>query len=140
MKDGADILTLMLNDPECFDDEDVIDEVLDLMIAGTQTTQNTTIYALAHFMTDPESLRRAREEFDSIDGETLFDKLRFENIADLNYLGNCISESLRMNPPVTGTSMYWFDKDTRLTKNFAVKAYDYIFVNHLGLHYNADQW
>lgn len=42
MKDGCDIMSLMLADTECFDDDDIIDEVIDLIVAGTQTTQNTT--------------------------------------------------------------------------------------------------
>ena len=32
----------MLEDKENFEEDDIIDEVLDLMVAGTQTTQHTT--------------------------------------------------------------------------------------------------
>ena len=42
MKDGSDIMSQMLANIDCFDEEDIIDEVLDLMTAGTQTTQLTT--------------------------------------------------------------------------------------------------
>ena len=41
-------------------------------------------------MTDPESLKRARDEFDQLEGDTFEEKLKFENIADLTYLGNVI--------------------------------------------------
>ena len=61
---NSDILSAMLESSEIFDEDDVIDELMDLMLAGTQTTHNTTQFALAHLMTDPESLARVRAEFD----------------------------------------------------------------------------
>ena len=33
---------MMIEDKENFEEDDIIDEVLDLLVAGTQTTQNTT--------------------------------------------------------------------------------------------------
>jgi len=39
---NSDILSAMLENTEVFDEEDVIDELMDLMVAGTQTTQNIT--------------------------------------------------------------------------------------------------
>ena len=102
----------MLEDKENFEEDDIIDEVLDLMVAGTQTTQHTTQYALFHFMTDKESLERTRAEFEQLDGSTVEDKLTFESLSDLTYLGYVIQESLRLNPPATHTSQYSFEKDT----------------------------
>ena len=62
----SDVLTLMLESNEVFKEDDIIDEVIDLLVAGTQTTQLTTQFALSHFMTDAESLARARAEFDAL--------------------------------------------------------------------------
>ena len=56
----------MIENSEVFDEDDIIDEILDLLIAGTQTTQYATQYTLAHFMTDPESLKRTRTEFEQV--------------------------------------------------------------------------
>lgn len=39
---NSDILSAMLESSEIFDEDDVIDELMDLMLAGTQTTHNTT--------------------------------------------------------------------------------------------------
>ena len=38
----SDVLSLMLQSPDIFTEEDIIDELLDFLVAGTQTTQNTT--------------------------------------------------------------------------------------------------
>lgn len=91
-------------------------------------------------MTDPASLKRARAEFSSCSSSSKMDSLTYENCADLTYLGYVIQESLRLNPPASGTSMYHFDKDTQLSKKLRLKAYDFIMVNNLGLHMNANQW
>ena len=38
----SDVLSLMMDNSDVFDEEDIIDEVLDLLVAGTQTTQYAT--------------------------------------------------------------------------------------------------
>ena len=140
MKDGSDVVSLMLADKEVFGEDDVIDEVLDLMVAGTQTTQNVTQYSLFHFMTDEESLERTRAEFSSLQGSGVDDRLTFDNLSELNYLGYVIQESLRLSPPATATSMYTFQKDTQLGPKLRVRANDLILVNMIGLHINSSQW
>ena len=57
---NSDVLSLMLESKDIFSEDDIIDELLDFLVAGTQTTQNTTQYALAHLMTDQKSLERVR--------------------------------------------------------------------------------
>lgn len=42
LKDQSDILTLLLEAPDIFDDEAVIDQILDLFFAGSLTIQNAT--------------------------------------------------------------------------------------------------
>ena len=52
----------LLQSPEVFDDEAVIDEVIDFFFAGSMTTQFATQMLIAHFATDPQSLSKARAE------------------------------------------------------------------------------
>ena len=52
----SDLLSLFLETPEIFTEEFIVDELLDFLIAGTQTTSNTAQMCLSHFATDPESL------------------------------------------------------------------------------------
>ena len=130
----------MLQDKENFGEDDIIDEVLDLMVAGTQTTQHTTQYALFHFMTDKDSLERTRAECEQLEGSSIEEKLTLENLSELTYLGYVIQECLRLNSPATGTSMYSFDRDTQLGPKLRVRAKDQIIVNMVGLHINSTQW
>lgn len=71
LADESDILSLMMQNSEIFKEEDIIDELIDFMVAGSQTTQLTSQYALAHLMTDPESLTRVRQEFENTYAERL---------------------------------------------------------------------
>ena len=66
--DGSDLVSQMLANPEVFSDDDIIDEVIDFLAAGAQTTQRATQAALYRLMTQPEILERVRAEFDELKG------------------------------------------------------------------------
>ena len=69
-------------------------------------------------MTDPQSLARARAEFDSIkEGESDLERafkdiLTLEKAGELIYMGYCIQEALRLNPVATVTAVLGFKTDT----------------------------
>ena len=58
-----DLLTLMMASPEIFKEDLIIDELIDFLTAGTQTTQNATQTVLSHFALNPNSVKRLREEY-----------------------------------------------------------------------------
>ena len=134
----SDVLSLLLNNKEVFGEEDIIDELIDFMVAATQTTQLTSQYSLAHLMTDTESLKRVRAEFNSLN-LAISDGMTLESCSDLTYLGYVIQEALRLNPVAPMTSPIWFEKDTKIG-NLEVKAHEIITINITGLHLNASQW
>ena len=96
-------------------------------------------------MTDPESLARARAEFDALvakekDMEAAFKKnLTLEACSELTYMGYVIQEALRLNPAAIHTSPTQFEKDTRLG-SLTVKANEILLVNIYGLHRNGKWW
>ena len=59
----------MMASPDIFSEEFIVDELIDFLTAGTQTTQYTTQTILSHFATDPESLKRVREEYEENIGQ-----------------------------------------------------------------------
>ena len=59
----SDLLSLFMDSPEIFNEQAIVDELVDFTIAGTQTTQIVTQNVMAHFATDPVSLKRVRDEF-----------------------------------------------------------------------------
>jgi len=138
----------MLANSEVFSDEDIIDELLDFLVAGTQTTQMTTQYALACLMTEPECLARVRAEFDPLLGsndstgltnieEVFKTKLGLDSISDLTYLGFVCQEALRQNPIAPVSSPYSFERDTK-AGNLKINANEIIMINIWGLHHNGN--
>ena len=63
---NVDMLTLFLESPEIFTDDFIVDELMDFFFAGTLTTQYSTQTMLTHFVHEPESLKRTRDEFKKV--------------------------------------------------------------------------
>ena len=64
LADEVDLVSQMLKAPSIFNEEEVVDEICDLLSAGTMTTQYSVQSALSHLCTNPETLERVRAEFD----------------------------------------------------------------------------
>ena len=60
----SDILSAFLEQPDIFSDEFIVDETMDLFLAGSQSTQFATQSVVCHFATAPDSLAQARNEFE----------------------------------------------------------------------------
>lgn len=62
----VDLLSLFFSSPEVFTEDFIIDELVDFFIAASATTQNATQTILGHFATSPDSVERARKEFEIV--------------------------------------------------------------------------
>jgi cytochrome P450 len=95
--DVASMLMLTRDDDtgEGLSDEEIADEVLTLLTAGTETTANVLAWAIHHLGESPEAEARLRSEI----AEVLSDRaITFEDIAKLPYLHAVIMETLRLYP------------------------------------------
>uniref|UniRef100_A0A5B7BCS3 Geraniol 8-hydroxylase-like n=1 Tax=Davidia involucrata TaxID=16924 RepID=A0A5B7BCS3_DAVIN len=97
-----DVLDTLLNITE--ENGDQIDRnhietmLLDLYIAGNDTTSNTLEWAMAEVLQNPETLKRARAELDQIIGKGK--PVEESDIARLPYLQAIVKETFRLHPPV----------------------------------------
>ena len=55
-----------MENQDIFTDEFIVDELLDFFLAGMVTTMSATQTMLCHFIKDPKSLKRVRDEFEKI--------------------------------------------------------------------------
>ena len=146
----SDLLSLFLDSPEIFDESAIVDELVDFLIAGTQTTQFVTQTVLAHFATNPESLKRVRDEFNSVLREAGVDRsskslteilrsdLTMDMCGDLTYLGYVIQEALRLNPPGSNTTQFEFSEDVTLGESkLNVKAHNPFVILIFDVHRNS---
>jgi cytochrome P450 len=98
---GFDILQLILDTPykdtgELMDDETVKVEILQLLVAGNETSTTAATWTFYQLSKYPEHVRKIRAEIEEVfgDGEVSYAKLH-----DLKYLINVLDESMRNYPP-----------------------------------------
>ncbi|XP_042483821.1 cytochrome P450 81Q32-like [Macadamia integrifolia] len=90
------LLSLQEGDPKYYTDEIIIGIIQVLLTAGTNTTVVTMEWAMSLLLNNPEVLKKAQAEIDTIVGQ---DRLLNESdVAHLPYLHCIINETLRLYP------------------------------------------
>ncbi|MDD4866102.1 MAG: cytochrome P450 [Mycobacterium sp.] len=103
----SDMLDIMLNtaDPhtgEKLDDDNIANQILTLLVAGSETSANAIAFALHYLSTQPDIAAAARAEVDQRwPGRELPD-ISFEDVAKLRYLRRIVDETLRLWPVAPG--------------------------------------
>lgn len=96
VRDGESLLDHLIN---YTDDEIVLrDEILNILLAGRDTTSNTITYAIYMLAEHPDILQRLRQEILEKVGESR--RPTFEDMRDMKYLRAVINETLRLYPAV----------------------------------------
>lgn len=96
-----DVLDTLLDAREAKEDVDIFlikHFLLDLFVAGTETTSSTLEWALSELLHSPEKLSRAQAELDRVVGKGK--PIEESDIAHLPYLQAITKETFRMHPPV----------------------------------------
>ncbi|KAG2338542.1 cytochrome P450 [Suillus weaverae] len=99
VKEGETLLDHLVNYTE--DPIVIRDEILNIMIAGRDTTAATMTFAIYMLAQHPDVLRRLREEILSKVGSSR--RPTYDDMRDMKYLRAVINETLRLYPPVTST-------------------------------------
>jgi cytochrome P450 len=102
-----DMLDIMLHsaDPdtgEQLDPENIVDQILTLMAAGSETSANTISFALHYLSTNPDVAAKARAEIFQRWPGSGFPHIEFDDIAKLRYLRRVVDETLRLWPVAPG--------------------------------------
>ncbi|KAI3471106.1 hypothetical protein Pfo_027769 [Paulownia fortunei] len=71
--------------------------LLELLLAGTDTTTTTIIWALTDLIKNKHAMSKLRDELANKIGDQT---IRESEIMDLPYLQACVKESMRLHPPV----------------------------------------
>nr|QSW03542.1 geranyl hydroquinone hydroxylase [Echium plantagineum] len=96
-----DILDIFLNycdeHPDEIDRHRVKHTILDLFIAGTDTTSSVTEWTMAELIKNPQVMKRAKDELAQVIGRGK--SLEESDVARLPYLRCIMKEALRKHPP-----------------------------------------
>ena len=93
--DHGDVLSILVGNQGLSDDE-VYDQVMTMLIGGTETTGNTMAWVFHLLSQHPEVERRLHGELATVLGGRLPD---FEDLPRLEYTWRVLTETLRMYPP-----------------------------------------
>ncbi|XP_010936531.1 cytochrome P450 81Q32 [Elaeis guineensis] len=90
------LLSLQENDPEHYTDQFIKAFIITLFVAGTDTSTETTEWAMSLLLNNPEALQKARLEIDECVKEKRL--LEENDLPKLPYLNGIINETLRLCP------------------------------------------
>ncbi|MGB8403697.1 MAG: cytochrome P450 [Mycobacterium sp.] len=142
---GADMLDIMLTstDPdsgERLDDANIINQILTLLVAGSETSANAIAFALHYLAQNPALAGAAREELDQRWPTRDVPVIAFDDVAKLRYLRRIVDETLRLWPIAPGYFRQAKSDTTIGPERYPFKAGDWIFVLLLAAHRDPATW
>jgi cytochrome P450 len=97
---GHDLLQILLDarysDGSRMDDELIVSESMQLLVAGHETSSNALSWTLYLLSMRPDCIERVRQEFDEVLGEK---PLGFADVPKFEFTTQVIMEALRLYPP-----------------------------------------
>ncbi|KAG6556633.1 hypothetical protein Mapa_001574 [Marchantia paleacea] len=126
-KDFVDVLLeLQKENNRLLTDESIKGVLMDMLIAGVDTSMSTVVWALAELMRHPETCQKAQHELDLIVGRDRM--VQESDIVHLQYLQAVLKETFRLHPVVpllvpheslsaTNVGGYDFPEKTRVIIN-----------------------
>ncbi|XP_047332822.1 cytochrome P450 81Q32-like [Impatiens glandulifera] len=130
------LLSLQESQPQYYTDE-IIKNIWEIFITGTQSSSITIEWAMAALLNHPEKLEKARIEIDSCVGPSrLVDET---DIYKLPYLQAIISETLRLFPPAPLLVPHMSSDDCQVA-GFDVPRGTMLIVNAWAIHRDPSIW
>ncbi|KAL2892363.1 Geraniol 8-hydroxylase [Bienertia sinuspersici] len=116
-----DVLSTLLKNVE--NNELTLDDVkhllLDLFVAGTDTTSSTLEWAMTELLSHPQAMEKAQLEVEEVVGKHGY--VQESDISKLPYLQAIVKETLRLHPPAPFLIPHKAEKDVQLCNYFVPK-------------------
>ncbi len=116
-------------------DQQLIDEVKILFVAGHDTSANALAWTWYLLTQHPEALEKVRQEVTAIIGEG---QPSFENVMQLEYTQQVIEESMRLFPPAWTTNRVAAEDDE--FKGIPIKKGTTFATYIYGVHHSPELW
>ncbi|OUR91537.1 cytochrome P450 [Flavobacteriales bacterium 34_180_T64] len=138
-EDHDDLLDMLIHaqyeDESTMTNEQLIDEILILFVAGHETTANALTFTLKLLAQNKEALKRTEQEILITDNQNLS---ALQLLPKLNYTTCCIEESMRLYPPAWITDRVNIEDDQIDT--YFLKKGTIIGASIYEIHRNSKYW
>lgn len=114
---AQDIVSLLLQDENYQNREDIIDDIIVMYIAGSRTVQATTSNLITSLLFNPDCYTKLHEETDPLMErvkDDIMGKMNLEDIEELEYVKQCYQESMRLCAPAQTSSTSCVNKDVNI--------------------------
>ena len=143
LSNGPDLLDLLLSAvDDCgqpFTDQEIKEESLTFVLAGSETTGNLMVWMLHVLMTEPSVLHACREEVDRVLSDSV--ELTNEHLAELPVCEAMIYETLRLYPPAPIFVRQCIHEHTiGSERKLRIPAGATVIINSHALHRRSDLW
>uniref|UniRef100_A0A2N9IAU4 Cytochrome P450 n=1 Tax=Fagus sylvatica TaxID=28930 RepID=A0A2N9IAU4_FAGSY len=124
-------------EPAKISDRDLNILILEIFMAGTETTSSTTEWALTELLLNPESMIKVKDELTRVVGPN--QKVEESHIDNLSYLQAVIKEILRLHPPIPFLVPRKAIQDTNFM-GFNIPKNTQVLVNAWAIGRDPDVW
>jgi cytochrome P450 len=127
---SSDVLQVLLDNETAFgasNEKDIVDQLMDLFLAGVVTVQNTTLSIIHWSIRRNDVLKKIRHDIDTTvvkGNKTIREALEYELIFEMNYLNTVFQESLRYSNVAQFLTPLKLMEDTVLKPNLHLKKGD----------------
>ncbi|XP_004303043.1 PREDICTED: cytochrome P450 76A2-like [Fragaria vesca subsp. vesca] len=111
--------------------------ILEIFMAGSETTSSTTEWALTELLCNPETLNKAKSELNRVIGPNR--KIEESDVDNLPYLQCIIKETFRLHPPIPFLVPRKAVQDTKFMGYFVPKDTQ-VFVNAYAIGRDPEVW
>nr|W0FKI0.1 RecName: Full=Drimenol monooxygenase; AltName: Full=Cytochrome P450 76AJ1; AltName: Full=Drimenol oxidase 1; Short=PhDOX1 [Persicaria hydropiper]AHF22835.1 drimenol oxidase 1 [Persicaria hydropiper] len=111
--------------------------LLDLFVGGSESTSSTVEWAMALLFSNPEKMKKAKEELETVVGKGI--AVKEEDTGRLPYLQAAIKETFRMHPPTPFLIPRKTDSDVDLC-GFTVQKGSQVIVNAWAIGRDPSLW
>lgn len=138
--DRGDLLSMLMSardeeTKEGMSDEQLLDEVMTIFLAGHETTANALTWAFYLLSKNPKVEQKIREELSSV----LENRVpRFEDLPKLVYLERVIKEALRLYPPAWFMGRLTMSDDQMV--GYDIPKNSIVFLSPYVTHHQAAYW
>ncbi|CAO3615847.1 unnamed protein product [Cunninghamella blakesleeana] len=142
----TDILQILIDTQNSTEQEDrltvraIIAEVILFLIAGAETTSNSTGFAIIELLRHPEKLILLQQEIDAIPLEPGQSFYTQDQLKKLPYLNAVINETMRLNPIASNGLQRITNRDMLLVGKVFIPKNTVLICNMNHSHVNPEYW